>query len=101
MIASTEEKEVLWNKVLREFPSDIMMRDLHFIRELIFALKKKEEGKNYHRLERYYGKFERSFRLNDDVDREKIEANFKNGVLSLSLSKTEKAQPKQIEVKVN
>ncbi len=47
MIVSTEEKEVLWNKVLREFPSDIMMRDLHFIRELIFALKKKEEGKTY------------------------------------------------------
>ncbi len=47
MIISTGEKEVLWNKVLREFPSDIMMRDLHFIRELIFALKKKEEGKTY------------------------------------------------------
>ena len=47
MIVSIEEKEVLWNKVLREFPSDIMMRDLHFIRELIFALKKKEEGKTY------------------------------------------------------
>ncbi len=47
MIVSTEEKEVLWNKVLKEFPSDIMMRDLHFIRELIFALKKKEEGKTY------------------------------------------------------
>jgi hypothetical protein len=47
MIVSTEEKEVLWNRVLREFPSDIMMRDLHFIRELIFALKKKEEGKTY------------------------------------------------------
>jgi len=47
MIVSTEEKEVLWNKVLREFSSDIMMRDLHFIRELLFALKKKEEGKTY------------------------------------------------------
>lgn len=47
MILSTEEKEVLWNKVLREFPSDIMMRDLHFTSELIFALKKKEEGKTY------------------------------------------------------
>lgn len=47
MIVSIEEKEVLWNKVSGEFPSDIMMRDLHFIRELIFALKKKEEGKTY------------------------------------------------------
>ena len=47
MIVSAEEKEVLWNKVLREFPSDIMMRDLHFVRELIFALKKKEAGKTF------------------------------------------------------
>jgi HSP20 family protein len=61
----------------------------------------KEEGKNYHRLERFYGKFQRSFRLNNDVNREQIEATFKNGVLRLSLPKTEKAQPKQIEVKVN
>jgi len=62
---------------------------------------KKETNKNYHRIERYYGKFQRSFRLNDDVNREQIEANFKNGVLRLSLPKTEKALPKQIEVKVN
>jgi hypothetical protein len=42
-----EEKERMWKKVLKDFPSDPMMRDLHFIRELIFALKKKEEGKTY------------------------------------------------------
>jgi HSP20 family protein len=62
---------------------------------------KKEDNKNYHRVERYYGKFERSFRLNEDVNREQIEANFKNGVLRLSLPKAEKALPKQIEIKVS
>lgn len=60
----------------------------------------KQEGKNYHRTERYYGKFERSFRLSDDVNKELIEANFKNGVLHISLPKSEKAKPRQIEVKV-
>ncbi|MGQ9625791.1 MAG: hypothetical protein ACUVV0_02685 [Anaerolineae bacterium] len=42
-----EEKEKMWKKVLKEFPSDPMMRNLHFIRELLFALKKKEERKTY------------------------------------------------------
>ena len=42
-----EEKEKMWKKALKDFPSDPMMRDLHFTRELIFALKKKEEGKTY------------------------------------------------------
>ncbi|MBM3211543.1 hypothetical protein FJZ33_04930 [Candidatus Poribacteria bacterium] len=50
MIVSAEEKEILWNKVLRDFPSDTMMRDLHFIRELIFALKEKEKDKTYKEL---------------------------------------------------
>lgn len=42
-----EEKEEMWEKALKDFPSDSMMRDLHFIGELIFALKKKEKGKTY------------------------------------------------------
>lgn len=42
-----EEKEEMWEKVLKDFPSDPMMRDLHFIRELISALKKKDQGKTY------------------------------------------------------
>jgi len=62
---------------------------------------KKENGKNYHRMERYYGKFERSFHLNDDINKEQIDANFKNGVLRIALPKVEKAKPKQIQVKVS
>jgi HSP20 family protein len=65
---------------------------------------KKDESetkeKNYHRIERSYGKFERSFVLPDGVDHDKIDANYKNGVLELSLPKMEEAKPKQIEVKV-
>jgi len=60
----------------------------------------KTEDKNYHRFERSYGKFYRSFELPHSIDREKIDANYKNGVLNLSLPKAEEAKPKQIEVKV-
>ena len=60
----------------------------------------KSEDKNYHRFERNYGKFYRSFELPHSVDRENIDASYKNGVLNISLPKAEEAKPKQIEVKV-
>ncbi|MFQ6123597.1 MAG: hypothetical protein ACE5R6_03195 [Candidatus Heimdallarchaeota archaeon] len=44
---STEEKEKLWKQVVREFPSDPMMRDLHFIRALMAALKQQKPSKTY------------------------------------------------------
>ena len=62
---------------------------------------KQEEKKNGYLLrERRTSSFCRSFVLPDEVDREKIEASFANGVLSLSFSKMPSAQPKTIEVKV-
>lgn len=59
-----------------------------------------EKGKKYHRVERSYGSFVRSFSLPDLVDEEKVKADFKDGVLNLQLPKSEKAKPKAIEVKV-
>ena len=61
---------------------------------------KEEKGKKYHRIERSYGSFVRSFTLPDLVDEEKVKAEFKDGVLNLQLPKSEKANPKAIEVKV-
>ena len=61
---------------------------------------KEEKGKKYHRIERSYGSFARSFTLPDLVDEEKVKAEFKDGVLNLQLPKSEKAKPKAIEVKV-
>jgi HSP20 family protein len=55
---------------------------------------------NYHRVERSYGQFFRSFTLPPNVNTEAIGAQFKDGVLRLSLPKREEAKPKQIEVKV-
>ena len=61
---------------------------------------KEEKGKRYHRVERSYGSFVRSFTLPDLVDEEKVKAEFKDGVLNLQLPKSEKTKPKAIEVKV-
>jgi HSP20 family protein len=55
---------------------------------------------NYHRVERSYGAFTRSFTLPSVVDTEKIKGEFKDGVLKVTLPKKEEARPRQIEVKV-
>jgi HSP20 family protein len=58
----------------------------------------KTDKKNYHRIERYYGKFERSFHLPEEVKADEIKANYKNGVLKVEIPKTEKQLPKQIAI---
>ena len=57
--------------------------------------------KDYHRVERRYGSFERSFEIPGGFDADKIAAHFDNGVLRVTLPKREESKPKQIEVKVN
>jgi HSP20 family protein len=64
-------------------------------------IEKEEKGKRYHRVERAYGSFVRSFSLPDDADGNKVNAEFKEGVLRVHLAKSEHAKPKQIEVKVS
>lgn len=59
-----------------------------------------EHGKKYHRVERSYGMFVRSFSLPDLVDEAKVQAVFQEGILTLHLPKSEQAKPKAIEVKV-
>lgn len=60
-----------------------------------------EKGRKFHRMERYYGRFERSFSIPDDAEPDNVKAEFKDGVLRVHLAKSEKARPKQIEVKVS
>ena len=62
---------------------------------------KKEEDEKFTRVERYYGTFCRSFSLPENVDEEKIDAAFKDGLLTLSIPKTESSKPKAIEVKIH
>jgi HSP20 family protein len=61
---------------------------------------KEQKGKKYHRVERAYGSFVRNFSFPDDANPAKVSAEFKDGVLTVHLAKTEKAKPQQIEVKV-
>ena len=56
----------------------------------------KEDG--YYRAERFYGRFSRSIDLPSSVDTSKIEAKYKDGVLEVTLSKSEEARPKQIKI---
>jgi HSP20 family protein len=61
---------------------------------------KEEKEENFHRIERRYGTFFRSFTLPSTVDSEHINASYTNGILKLELSKKPEAQPKQIKVNV-
>jgi HSP20 family protein len=59
-----------------------------------------DKRENYHRVERSYGQFYRSFTLPPNVNPEAINAQFKDGVLRLTLPKKEEAKPRQIDVKI-
>ncbi|MBZ5588575.1 MAG: Hsp20/alpha crystallin family protein [Acidobacteriia bacterium] len=61
---------------------------------------KATEGETYHRVERAYGSFERSFSLPTNVDPERVHAVYRHGVLHLTLPKREEAKPKSISIKV-
>lgn len=63
-------------------------------------LEKEEKNQKYHRVERAYGSFLRSFTLPEGVNESKVGADFKDGVLKVHLPKDEKAKPKAIEVAV-
>ena len=58
----------------------------------------KDEKKNYHRIERTYGKFQRSFRLPTEVKNDEIKARYRNGVLTIDIPKAEEVKPKEITV---
>ena len=59
---------------------------------------KEEKEENFHRIERHYGSFTRTFRLPNTVDAEKVEAAYDKGILKITLDKRAEAKPKQIKV---
>ncbi|HXK07815.1 MAG TPA: Hsp20/alpha crystallin family protein [Verrucomicrobiae bacterium] len=61
---------------------------------------KKDSGKGFHRIERSYGSFVRSFAVPSAFDTDKINASYRNGVLTVTLPKKEAAKPRQIKVAV-
>lgn len=60
-----------------------------------------QNGKKYHRVERSYGRFVRTFTLPDNVDANRVNADFKDGTLKVHLTKSENARARQIDVKVS
>jgi len=62
---------------------------------------KDETVKGWHRIERSYGEFVRSFQVPSTVDTEKVAADYKNGVLTISLPKKEAAKPRQVKVAIS
>jgi HSP20 family protein len=65
------------------------------------TVEKVEEGVEVHRQERFYGKFQRALTLPTPVAADKIKAQYKDGVLTVTLPKAEEAKPKQIDISVN
>jgi len=65
------------------------------------AFENKEDNGSYHRRERGYGSFQRSFHLPETVLEDKITASFKDGILSVEVPKAEEVKPKGYEVKIS
>ena len=84
-------------------PDDVEIRvednTLYLKGERKFDKEVKEQ--NYHRVERSYGTFTRTFSLPNSVDADKVAANYKDGVLTLTMPKKEEAKPKTIKINVS
>jgi HSP20 family protein len=63
-------------------------------------IEKQDKKENYHRVERVFGRFARSFRLPGTVNQEKIRAKYDRGILTITLPKREETKPKNITVEV-
>jgi len=61
----------------------------------------RKDDRNYHRIERTYGSFTRTFSLPRTVDASSIAANYRDGILEIEIPKLEEAKPKQIQINVN
>jgi HSP20 family protein len=101
-IYETENELVLKADVPEVDPKDIDVRVEN--QTLTISGERKFEqdnnSKGFHRIERSYGNFVRSFAVPSTFDTEKIAADFKNGVLSVTLPKKDAAKPRQVKVEV-
>lgn len=95
------------NYVIKAELPDVKREDVHVtVENGVLTLtgerkmEKEEKNRKYHRVERSYGSFLRSFALPDDIDPKKVNAGFKDGVLTVTVAKAEGTKPRQIEVKV-
>jgi HSP20 family protein len=102
-IYETENELVLKADVPDVDPKDIDVRVENQTLTISGERKFEEEektSKGFHRIERSYGSFVRSFAVPNSFDTDKINAGFKNGVLTVTLPKKEAAKPRQVKVEV-
>jgi HSP20 family protein len=96
-------KEIILKAELPEMQEkdiEIKVEDNNLILSGERRMEKEVKEENYHRIERSYGSFHRSFTLPNTVDRENIKASYKDGLLKVVLPKKEEAKPKQITIDV-
>jgi HSP20 family protein len=102
-IYETENDIVLKAELPGIDPKDVEVRvedsTLYLKGERKFQKEVKDE--NYHRVERTYGSFARSFSLPNSINAEKVKAEYKDGLLTLTLPKREEAKPKTIKIDVS
>jgi HSP20 family protein len=101
-IYETENELVLKADVPDVDPKDIDVRVENQTLTISGDRKFEQENssKGFHRIERSYGNFVRSFAVPNTFDTDKIDAGFKNGVLTVTLPKKETAKPRQVKVEV-
>jgi HSP20 family protein len=98
------DKEIVMKAELPEMQEkdiEIKVEDNILILSGERRMEKEVKEENYHRIERAYGSFNRSFTLPRTVDRDNIKASYKDGVLKVLLPKKEEVKPKQIKIDVN
>ena len=100
-VAETQEKIVVRAEVPGMKQEDIQIEFENGLLTIRGERKiEKSEGKTWHRVERVYGNFSRSFTLPRTVDAEKISAAYREGILEIDVPKKEEAKPKNIRIEV-
>jgi HSP20 family protein len=99
-VYQNDEKVIITTELPGFDPNDLnlsVQNDVLTIKGVRKPLELKE-GERYHRRERLYGEFERAVRLPYRVDADKIEAHFRNGILTITLPRAEEDKPKKIKI---
>jgi HSP20 family protein len=99
-IVETDNELVLAAEMAGLSPEDvdITLENNELILKGQKRMESKDESKNFHRIERRYGSFTRSFRLPQTVDTENVKAEFEYGVLKISMAKKESVKARKIEI---
>lgn len=104
---SDDEKNIYLNLELPGLTKDDVQIKIRENNVLVIKGEKKQENKtedkerNYIRVERHFGEFSRYFTLPDNINPEKIDAKFENGVLSISIEKKEPEKPNEKLIEIN